>query len=161
MILVPGAPPFGRSPVFDVMPLSDHLGDAFAETRLRTVLLTFFALTALSLACLGLYGTLSYFVSIRRREVGLRLALGAVPAEVLRQFLFEGLGISLLGCVGGLLLGTAFARALSGMLYGVSPSDAVTLCGVVLVILAVAAGASLIPAIRAARVEPMQVLREE
>lgn len=150
----------GRS-VFDVMPLTDHLGDAFADTRLRTVLLTFFALTALSLACLGLYGTLSYFVSVRRREVGLRLALGAVPRQVLRQFLFEGLRISLLGCAGGLLLGAVFARVLSGMLYGVSPSDAATLSGVVIVILVVAAGASLIPAIRAARLEPMQVLREE
>ncbi|HEV2425314.1 MAG TPA: ABC transporter permease [Terriglobia bacterium] len=150
----------GRS-VFDVMPLSDHLGDAFADTRLRTVLLTFFALTALSLACLGLYGTLSYFVSVRRREVGLRLALGAVPGRVLRQFLYEGLRVSLLGCASGLLLGAAFARVLSGMLYGVTPSDAPTLLGVVMVIIAVAAVASLVPAIRAARVEPMQVLREE
>lgn len=150
----------GRS-VFDVMPLSDHLGDAFADTRLRTVLLTFFAITALSLACLGLYGTLSYFVSIRRREVGLRLALGAVQGQVLRQFLFEGLRVAALGCTGGILLGAACARLLAGMLYGVSPSDGVTLSGVVLTILIVAAGASLIPAIRAARVEPMQVLREE
>jgi len=148
----------GRS-VFDVMPLSDHLGDAFSDTRLRTVLLAFFALTALSLACLGLYGTLSYFVSVRRREVGLRLALGAMQGQVLRQFQFEGLTVSLLGCVTGLLLAAAFARMLTGMLYGVSPSDAMTLSGIVLVILVVATGASLIPAIRAARVEPIQVLR--
>jgi putative ABC transport system permease protein len=150
----------GRS-VFDVMPLTDHLGQAFSDTRLRTVLLTFFAITALSLACLGLYGTLSYFVSIRRREVGLRLALGAVQGQVLRQFLFEGLSVAAVGCAGGILLGAACARLLAGMLYGVSPSGGVTLSGVMLTILIVAAGASLIPAIRAARVEPMQVLREE
>jgi predicted permease len=147
--------------VFDVKPLTQHLGDAFADTRLRTVLLTFFALTAVSLACLGLYGTLSYFVNVRRREVGLRLALGAVRGQVLRQFLLEGLGVSALGCVGGLALAAAFTRLLAGMLYGVSPSDATTLFGVVFLILTVAAGASLLPAFRAARVEPMQVLREE
>jgi len=113
------------------------------------------------MACLGLYGTLSYFVSLRKREVGLRLALGALRGQVLRRFLFEGLGVALLGCAGGLLLGAAFARLLAGMLYGVSPSDLTTLSGVVLVILIVAAGASLVPAIRAAHVEPMQVLREE
>ncbi|HUI42154.1 MAG TPA: ABC transporter permease [Terriglobia bacterium] len=147
--------------VFDVMPLSERLGDAFADTRLRTVLLAFFALTAVSLACLGLYGTLSYFVNIRRREVGLRLALGALRRQVLRQFLLEGLGVAALGCMGGLLLAAAFARLLSGMLYGVSPSDAITLTGVVALMLSVAALASVIPALRAARVEPMQVLREE
>ena len=150
----------GRS-VFDVMPLSDHLGDAFADSRLRTVLLTFFAVTALSLACLGLYGTLSYFVSIRRREVGLRLALGALQGQVLRQFLFEGLRVGVVGCAGGILLGAAFARLLAGMLYGVSPSDVITLSGVVLIILIVTTGASLVPAMRASHVEPMRVLREE
>ena len=147
--------------VFDVMPLSDRLSDAFANTRLRTVLLTFFALTAVSLACLGLYGTMSYFVNIQRREVGLRLALAAVRGQVLRQFLLEGLEVSALGCVGGLALAAAFGRLLSGMLYGVSPSDAATLSGVLLLVLAVAVAASLLPALRAARVEPMQVLRDE
>ncbi len=64
--------------VFDISPLEQHLSDSFAENRLRTILLTLFALTAISLACVGLYGTLSYFVTVRKREVGLRLALGAV-----------------------------------------------------------------------------------
>ncbi len=147
--------------VFDIMPLTDHLSDAFADTRLRTVLLAFFAFTAVSLACLGLYGTLNYFVSVRRREVGLRLALGAARGQVVRQFLLEGLVVAVLGCISGLVLTAAFARLLAGMLYGVSPSDATTLLGVVLLILTVAAGASLLPAARAARVDPMRVLREE
>jgi len=147
--------------VFDIMPLRERLGNAFADTRLRTVLLAFFAVTAVSLACLGLYGTLSHFVNVRRREVGLRLALGAARGQVLRQFLLEGLGVAVLGCVCGLALAAAFARVLAGMLYGVSPSDTTTLFGVVLLILAVAAGASLLPAARAARVDPMQVLRDE
>ncbi|HXJ91869.1 MAG TPA: ABC transporter permease [Terriglobia bacterium] len=147
--------------VFDIMPLDERLGEAFVDTRLRTVLLSFFAVTAVSLACLGLYGTLSYFVNVRRREVGLRLALGAARGQVLRQFLLEGLGVAVLGCVCGLALAVAFTRVLAGMLSGVSPSDATTLVGVVLLILTVAAGASLLPAARAARVDPMQVLREE
>lgn len=147
--------------VFDVIPLDQQLSDAFAENRLRTILLTFFALTAISLASLGLYGTLGYFVTVRRRETGLRIALGALRGEILRHFLLQGLGISLLGCIAGLGLAAAFTRMLSGMLYGVSPTDATTLIGVILLVITVAAVASLAPSIRAARVEPMQVLREE
>jgi putative ABC transport system permease protein len=147
--------------VFDITPLAEHLDDAFAENRLRTVLLAFFAGTAVALACVGLYGTLSYSVSVRRREVGLRLALGAARWQILKRFLLEGLGVSLAGCIAGWALATAFARTLSGMLYGVSPTDAPTLVGVVVLVLTVAGVASLVPAVRASRVEPMQVLREE
>ncbi|MGA2272629.1 MAG: ABC transporter permease [Bryobacteraceae bacterium] len=147
--------------VYDISPLTAHLSDAFAESRLRTVLLTFFALTAISLACVGLYGTLSYLVNIRRREVGLRLALGAPRARIVRQFLAHGMRVSLLGCVAGLGLAGAFTRVLTGMLFGVSPWDAVTMTGVIALVIAVSIAASLLPAVRAARVEPMQVLREE
>jgi putative ABC transport system permease protein len=147
--------------VFDITPLEGRIDEAFAENRLRTVLLVFFAATAVSLACVGLYGTLSYTVNVRRREVGLRLALGALQGQIVKQFLLQGLGVSFLGCLAGGCLGAAFARLLSGMLYGVSPTDSVTLSSVVLIVLAVAAVASLVPAIRAARVEPMKVLREE
>ena len=150
----------GRS-VFAFMPLEEHLDAAFAENKLRTVLLSFFAATAVALACVGLYGTLSYTVNLRRREVGLRLALGALRGQILKQFLWQGLGVSLLGCAAGWGLAVAFGRVLSGMLYGVSASDTETLSGVVLLVLAVAAIASLVPAVRAARVEPMNVLRDE
>jgi putative ABC transport system permease protein len=147
--------------VFDVLPLDDHLDAAFGENRLRMILLGFFAATAVALACVGLYGTLSYSVTARQREVGLRLALGAVRGNIVRQFLLEGVGVSALGCLAGLGLSIAFARLLSGMLYGVSATDAATLCGVILIFLTVAAAASLIPAIRAACIEPMQVLRNQ
>jgi len=147
--------------VFDITPLEEHLDDAFSENRLRMVLLGFFAATAVSLACVGLYGTLSYSVTVRRREVGLRLALGAMRGQIVRHFLLQGLGVSLLGCIAGCGLAVAFAQVLSGMLYGVSATDAATLSGVVLIVLAVATVACLAPAIRAARVEPMQVLRNE
>src|SRR5215472_785999 len=147
--------------VFDIMPLEEHLSDAFSENRLRTILLTFFAVTAVSLACVGLYGTLSYAVNVRQREVGLRLALGALRGQIVKHFLLQGLVVTLLGCVAGWGLAATFSRVLSGMLYGVSPSDVSTLLGVVLLMLLVAASAALAPAIRAAHVNPMQVLREE
>jgi putative ABC transport system permease protein len=150
----------GRS-VFEIMPLEEHLDAAFAENRLRTVLLSFFAATAVALACVGLYGTLSYSVNIRRREVGLRLALGALRGQILKHFLMEGLGVSFVGCIAGWGLAAASGRLLSGMLYGVSPSDLTTLSAVVFLVLLVATLASLLPAIRAARVEPMRVLRDE
>ena len=100
-------------------------------------------------------------MNVRRREVGLRLALGAMRGEIVRRFLLQGLGVSLLGCLGGLCLASAFTQLLTGMLYGVGTSDAATFGGVAVLVLIVAAIASLVPALRAARVEPMQVLRDE
>jgi predicted permease len=147
--------------VFDITPLDERIGDSFLQNWLRTVLLVLFAVTALLLACVGLYGTLSYIVSLRRREVGLRLALGASRSIIVKQFLGKGLRIVGLACICGLVLSVAFTRLLSGMLYGVSPSDPITLLTVVLVVLVVAGLASLLPATRAALVEPMRVLRNE
>ena len=98
---------------------------------------------------------------MRRREVGLRLALGAVRGQIVTRFLFKGLGVSFVGCAAGLCMAAALARGLSGMLYGVSTADPRTFFFVAILVLAVGALASLMPAIRAARVEPMQVLRDE
>lgn len=147
--------------VFDISPLEQHLSDSFAENRLRTILLTLFALTAISLACVGLYGTLSYFVTLRKREIGLRLALGAMRGQIVTQFLSQGLAVSLLGCVAGLCLAAGFSRVLTGLLYSVSAFDAEAWISVVLVVSTVAIFASFLPALRAARLEPMQVLRDE
>jgi putative ABC transport system permease protein len=147
--------------VYDLMPLTDRISDAYAENRMRTILLAFFAATAIALACVGLYGTLSYLVSMRQREVGLRLALGAMRTQIVRQFLTQGLRVTLAGCIAGIALAAAFTRLLAGMLFGVSAWDAPTLAGVVMLVIAVSVIASLLPAIRAARLEPMQVLRDE
>ncbi|MDR3702216.1 MAG: ABC transporter permease [Candidatus Sulfopaludibacter sp.] len=147
--------------VYDLTPLTEHISDAYAENRLRTILLVFFAATAVLLACVGLYGTLSFMVNVRQREVGLRLALGAVRGQIVRQFLAQGLVVSLAGCAAGLALSAASGRLLAGMLYGVSATDGITLAGVVATITAVSGLASLVPAVRAARLEPMQVLRDE
>jgi hypothetical protein len=147
--------------VYDMAPLEERLDRAFAQNRLRTVLLTSFAGTAVALACVGLYGTLSYFVSLRRREVGLRLALGAVRSRIVRHFLTRGMVVAVAGCVAGIALAASLTRLLAGMLFGVSPWDPLTLSMVVALMLAVTGVASLLPATRAAQVEPMQVLRDE
>jgi hypothetical protein len=147
--------------VFDAAPLEARIGDAFAQNRLRTVLLGLFAVTALALACLGVYATLGYVVSLRRREVGLRLALGALRRDIVVEIVAQGLRVVVPACLSGLLLSVAFGRALSGMLYGVSPSDPGALAGAVAVVLTVAVLAALAPAMQAARVEPTRVLRQE
>ena len=147
--------------VYDVAPLAGQISDAYSANRLRTILLAFFASSAMLLACVGLYGTLSYTVNRRRREVGLRLALGAIPGGIVRRFLFQGLAVAVLGCIGGVLLAAVFTRALAGVLYGVSTTDPRVFAAVVAMVLAVSLLASLFPALRAARVEPVRVLREE
>ncbi|HWC19758.1 MAG TPA: ABC transporter permease [Terriglobales bacterium] len=147
--------------VFDVQPLERHLSASFAGDRLRTTLLSLFAITAVSLACLGLYGTLSYFVNVRRREVGLRLALGALRHHIAWRFLLQGLRVCAVGCACGLVLAAASVRVLSGVLYGVSGFDAATFTAVICLVFMVSAIATLAPAVRAARIDPMRVLREE
>ena len=147
--------------VYDIAPLEERIGDAFTQNRVRTMLLVLFAMTALSLACVGLYGTLSYVVNVRRREVGLRLALGAARRDIIRHFLVQGLRVAGLACICGLGLSLASARLLSNMLYGVSASDPATLSSVVGIVLVVAGLASVVPATRAALVEPVRALREE
>jgi len=147
--------------VYDVAPLPERIGNEYADDRLRTSALALFAGTALALACLGVYGTLSYVVSLRRREVGLRVALGAQQGNIVAQFLAKALRVVAVACIVGLVLSLAFSRVLSGMLFGVSPFDAATLAGVVVLVTSVAVVAALVPAVRAARVDPMTVLREE
>jgi putative ABC transport system permease protein len=147
--------------VFAVTPLADQISDAFSENRLRTVLLAFFASAAVLLAYVGLYGTISYNVNLRKREVGLKLALGAMRSRIVGQFLSQGLLVAALGCGGGIALALALTRFLSGMLFGVSAKDPVTLAGVVIAVLMVSTIASLLPSIRASRLEPIEVLREE
>jgi putative ABC transport system permease protein len=150
----------GRS-VYAIMPLQDHLDAASSGNRLRTILLALFAATAVALACIGLYGTLNYLGRMRQREVGVRLALGAARSHIVAQFLLEGLRVTIIGCLAGIALSLVTGRLVANMLYGVSPLDPTTYLGVVILILFVATVASLLPAWRAARVEPVQVLRQE
>jgi putative ABC transport system permease protein len=147
--------------VYDLAPLTERLGDAYADVRLRTVLLSLFAAAALSLACIGLYGTLSYFVTTRRREIGLRMALGATRGRIGLGFMARGAAAAGVGIAVGLTLASAATRFISGMLYGVHTNDTAALSAAIGTMFAVALLASAVPAVRASRVDPMKMLREE
>ena len=147
--------------VYAFAPLQEHLDDASIENRLRTTLLSLFAATAVALACIGLYGTLSYLIRLRQREIGVRLALGALRGQIITRFLAQGLRVALVGCVAGLILALALSHFVAGMLYGVSALDPSTYAAVIALILLVAATASLFPALRAAHTDPVKVLRDE
>lgn len=124
-------------------------------------LLGVFAAAALLLAALGIYGLMAYSVASRRREIGLRMALGASAGTIRRRFLGEGLRLGAAGVTVGAVLALAVGRVMASLLFGVSPVDPVTVGGVLLLFVAVAALASLVPALRASRVDPQWVLRYE
>jgi putative ABC transport system permease protein len=147
--------------VFGVSPLEDHISDSLSENRLRTSVLTLFAGTAISLACLGLYGTLSYLGRLRRREMGLRLAIGATRTQIVAVLLTQALRIVAIGCLAGLAMGLAASHLLQGMLYAVPPTDPITYTAIVLLVVVVTSLACLGPALRAATTDPATVLREE
>jgi predicted permease len=148
-------------PVFQIVTLEDALRDRLDKERGAAAVLGVFGGLALLLASLGLYGVMAYAVAQRTREVGVRMALGAQSGLVLRQFVFEGVRFALVGVAIGLALAAGVTRVASRFLYGVEATDLLTfmLCAVVLT--AVAAAASFLPAQRAARVDPMIALRSE
>jgi predicted permease len=138
-----------------------YLRDGLAPTRFAMALLTAFAVVALVLAAVGLYGVIAYNVTQRTREIGVRVALGAQAADVARLVLGEGGRLTAVGVVFGVVGGFAAARALRGMLYGVGPTDPLTFIGTALVLAGVALLASYLPARRALRVDPTEALRAE
>jgi len=129
--------------------------------RLVMLLMTAFAALALLLAAVGIYGILSYTVQHRRREFGVRLALGARPADVLRPVVGEALGLAAAGAALGVAAALAGGRFLASLLYGVTPADPLTMLVVVSVVLAVAVASSLLPGRRAARTDPGRTLRDD
>jgi ABC-type antimicrobial peptide transport system permease subunit len=129
------------------------------DERYRTVLMCVFAIVATVLAAVGLYSTLARRVMDRQREIGVRVALGARPAQVRRLFLLEGLQVALAGVALGLPLALMLGRIASTLLFGVSPADAVTLCAVVAVIGTLAVLATYFPSVRASRLDPIIALR--
>jgi ABC-type antimicrobial peptide transport system permease subunit len=140
--------------------MDDVVETAVARPRFMTILLGLFAGLALLLAAVGTYGVLSYLVTERRQEIGIRMALGADRARILRLVLLRGLALSGIGLVLGLGAALGVSRVLSALLYGVAPTDPRTLVGVSVVIAAVACVACVIPAWRATRVDPLVVLRD-
>ncbi len=142
-----------------VMTMEERVMGSLARPRLYAVLLGGFAAFALAVAAVGLFGVLSYGVQLRTREIGVRTALGATPSAIAGLVLRQALGVTTSGLVVGLAASAALARYVSRLLYGVSPYDLASFVGVPLLILAVAVLACLVPARRAARVDPVRVLR--
>jgi ABC-type antimicrobial peptide transport system permease subunit len=125
------------------------------------ILFTGFAVVALLLASVGIYGVLSYVVGQRTQEIGIRMALGAQRGDVLRVFLRDGARMTLIGVAAGGIAALALTRLMASILFEVKPTDPVTFGGVAVLLCAIALLASYIPARRAASVEPMQALRSE
>jgi ABC-type antimicrobial peptide transport system permease subunit len=148
-------------PLFDVKTESEQIDRLLFQERLVARLSSFFALLALVLACVGLYGLLSYEVSRRTREIGIRMTLGAHQGNVLKLVLRQGIVLAIVGAALGMAVALGVTRYLASMLYNVHASDPATMAGVALLLTLVALAACYIPARRATRVDPMVALRHE
>jgi predicted permease len=148
-------------PVFDIRTMNQLVARSLTSRRFAAALLSSFAVLALALAVIGLYGVLSYAVAQRTSELGVRFALGATPAQALRLVLTDGLRLTTTGVIIGALLGAVAARAMSRLLFGIQVFDLNAFAIAVTTIVAVALIASYVPARRAARVDPMVALRHE
>jgi len=148
--------PFG-----DVNTLQSEIESNVSQPRFRTMLIGVFAMLALILAAVGVYGLISYSVTQRTREIGIRVALGAAPRQVMGPVVREGVILAVIGIAIGLAGAFAAARALSAFLFGVGASDPLTLAAVALIMLLVAMVASYIPSRRALKVDPVIALRAQ
>jgi predicted permease len=149
-------------PVKDIASMASQIGDTLAATRLASTLISIFGVVALLLASIGLYGVMAWIVSHRTREVGIRMALGARPGDVLKLVLKQGLVLTLAGVVIGLLAALAATRLIdTQQLYGVSATDPFTFAVIALLLTAVSLLACYLPARRATKVDPLTALRYE
>jgi putative ABC transport system permease protein len=148
-------------PVFGAQKLDDAVAASLSERRFSMEMVALFAVTALLLAGLGTYGTISYIVSERTQEIGIRLALGAQKGKILRMVLGHGFSLVAIGAAVGLAGALVASHLMAGLLYGVKPTDPLTFVGVTLVLMVVALAACYIPAMRAMRVDPLNALRYE
>ena len=148
-------------PAFRVGPLADAITESVAERRFSMLLLTLFAGIAVFLAAVGLYGVVAYTVNLRTQEIGVRMAIGAQPANVLRMVVGDGLKLAAIGVALGIAAALAVARVIESMLFDVTPFDAASYSATALVLLAVAALACYVPARRAMRLDPLVALRQE
>ena len=148
-------------PVFSVQPMTAYVGQATEQPRLNVTLLMLFAALALALASLGIYGVLSYIVGRRTHEIGIRLALGATRADVLRLVIGQGMALAVAGIAIGIAAAWALTQLLRGLLFGVSPHDPATFAAIAALLAAVAFVASYLPARRATQVDPVETLRAE
>jgi predicted permease len=150
-----------EQPFYDVRPLDQLIARALAVRQVVRNILGGFAVVALVLAAVGIYGVIAYATGERRREIGVRVALGAHPRQILRLVLGQGLRLTAIGLGAGLLGSLALSQSLRGLLYRVQPADPVTYVITSLILAAVAGLACLLPALRASTVDPAEALRAE
>jgi putative ABC transport system permease protein len=150
-----------NQPVFDVKTMDERLANSLAPQRFHLALIGTLAAIALVLSALGVYGVLSYLVTRRTREIGIRIAMGAQPGEVRRLVVGESVVLAALAVVVGLCGAWTLTRYLQSMLYGVTALDAATFAVMPIVLVTLAIASSVLPAWRASRIDPMAALREE
>jgi len=148
-------------PVGDIAAMDQRLDDSLSGERFRLFLFSAFAVLALVLAAVGVYGVMSYSVRLRMHEIGIRMALGAGVPDVLAIILRHALKLATIGVIAGVALGLGVTRLMSTLLFGVKPTDSLTFLGASLMSILVIAAASLVPSFRAARTDPVRVLRAE
>jgi putative ABC transport system permease protein len=150
-----------EQPVGAIRTMDEQLARSLSRRRFSVTLLTAFGLMAIALAAIGLYGVLAFVVAQRRREIGVRMALGARPRDVVADVLGDGLRLAVVGVVVGFALALAGTRVLNTFLFGTSPTDALTYATAAALLVSVAVAASVVPALRASRVDPLVALRDE
>jgi putative ABC transport system permease protein len=148
-------------PLYEVATMEQRLSDSLSGPRFNMFLVGIFAVLALALATIGIYGVIVYFVSRRTHEIGIRIALGATPQTVIALVLLQTFWLIGAGVTIGLVAALALTRVMTGLLYGVKPTDPLTFAIVSLLLVAVALLASYIPARRATKVDPIVALRYE
>jgi ABC-type antimicrobial peptide transport system permease subunit len=148
-------------PVTDVMTMDDLVDNSLSQRRFSMLLLAAFAVLALLLAAVGIYSVLAFAVRRRVREIGIRVALGAEVKDILRLIVTEGMKPALIGLLLGVASALALGKVLASFIYGIAAYDPLTFTAVAALLAAVALLASIIPAYRAARIEPTRALREE
>jgi putative ABC transport system permease protein len=148
-------------PAYSMNPLSTVISTSIAQQRFSMLLLAGFALIALFLAAVGLYGVVAYGVSQRTREIGLRMAIGAEPGHVLRMVVGGGMKLALIGVAIGLAGAIALSHLVATLLFEITPSDPVSYAGTALALLGIAALASYVPARRAMKVDPLLAMQTE
>jgi putative ABC transport system permease protein len=147
--------------VFDVQTMSARMSASMARPRFATLMLGAFAVFALILAVVGVYGVISHLVAQGAHDIGVRMALGAERSQILRMVLRQGLELTVGGAILGLLGAVALTRVMATLLFGVSTMDVVTFSAVPVLLIGTAMMASYIPALRATRVDPVVALRDE
>ncbi len=148
-------------PIYSVSTMDDLIDAAVAQRRFLMRVLAAFGSVAVALSLLGIYGVIAYSVSQRRREIGVRMAIGARPSDISRMIVTSGLMLTVAGLIAGLVIAVVLTQLLESQLFGVAPSDPLTIVSVLALMTLAAVAAAWFPARRAARVDPVAALRAE